>query len=114
MKKLSPIIPSTNIEKTRDFLVKSLEFSVVMDSPDYIITSIEGTNLHVIPSNSETPNEMSIYLEVPSLEEAWKNYQNSSEKSEKVRPPFDQPYGMKEFHIILPHSNCLIFVGQKN
>tara|TARA_X000000950_G_scaffold193083_1_gene232824 strand:- start:2089 stop:2442 length:354 start_codon:yes stop_codon:yes gene_type:complete len=113
MKKLSPMIPSTNMGMTKDFLVQSLGFSVVMDTPDYIITTIEGNDLHVVPSLSESPNEVSIYLEVYDVEEAWALYQRSHQKSDKVKPPFLQPYGMREFHVILPYTNCLIFVGQK-
>lgn len=30
----------------------------------------------------------------------------------KVREPFDREYGMREFHIILPHTRTLIFIGQ--
>jgi hypothetical protein len=31
----------------------------------------------------------------------------------KVREPFDQEYGMREIHIIVPGTKTLIFIGQE-
>ena len=31
----------------------------------------------------------------------------------KYKEPFDQEYGMREIHICIPHTNALLFIGQK-
>jgi hypothetical protein len=31
----------------------------------------------------------------------------------RVREPFNQDYGMREFHIEVPHTNSIMFVGQE-
>jgi hypothetical protein len=31
----------------------------------------------------------------------------------KYKVPFNQEYGMREIHICIPHTNALLFIGQK-
>ena len=112
MSKISPMIPSTDLGEISDFMEKNLGFSTVMETPEYVIISKEGNDLHIIPSHSDNPNQLSVYFEVENLDKVWSSFQDFCDEEVKVRPPFDQAYGMREFHVILPRTNCLLFVGQ--
>mgnify|MGYP007079441960 CR=1 FL=1 len=82
---------------------------MISDTPDYAIAKTADTELH-IQSASGTPNEMSVYLLVESVDEVWKNLKDVQDI--KIKAPFIQDYGMKEAHVILPHTNTLLFIGE--
>ena len=55
---------------------------------------------------------MEFYLEVDEIDSLWESIKDKIEGI-KTKPPFDQQYGMREFHIIVPHTKTLMFVGQE-
>jgi len=110
--RISAIIPSTNIDKTKKFLIETLNFenlALTVKNEDYAIVKTADTELH-IQSSKSTPNEMSLYLLVENVDNAWENIKNV--KDIKAKAPFIQDYGMKEVHVILPHTNALLFIGE--
>jgi hypothetical protein len=54
--------------------------------------------------------ELEFYLEVDDIDTLWDSVRNRLDDI-KVKPPFDRDYGMREFHVVIPH-NTLMFVGQ--
>jgi hypothetical protein len=48
---------------------------------------------------------------VDDIDTLWDSVRNRLDDI-KVKPPFDRDYGMREFHVVIPHTNTLMFVGQ--
>jgi hypothetical protein len=53
---------------------------------------------------------MEFYLEIDNVDVLWQNIKSNIEGI-RVKPPFNQKYGMREFHIIIPQTKTLMFVG---
>lgn len=106
------MVPSFDLAETRDFLVEAFQFQPVMDSPDYAVLSRDEYDLHLCPAGEEI-GEMSLYLEVEDLESVWRRFSGLERNDIRVREPFTQEYGMREFHLDLPETKTLMFVGER-
>lgn len=108
---ISPIVPSEDIAHTRDFLISVLEYAVVMDDPQYVIVERDGQTLHICPAG-EDAGQSSFYVEVEGIDALWVSVKDKLEELH-VKELFTQPYGMREFHVVLPATQALMFVGEK-
>lgn len=106
------MVPSFDLAETGDFLARAFQFELVMDSPFYAVLSRDGFDLHLCRLG-EGIGEMSFYLEVDDLESAWQRFCSMGRDDIRVREPFIQDYGMKEFHLDLPETRALMFVGER-
>lgn len=107
---LSPMIPSYDIEQTARFLQDLFHFSPVRTEADYIILSKDNLSIHILKAGKDI-GEMEFYLEVEGLDYLWQEIKDEL-KGIKIKAPFDREYGMREFHLIVPHTKTLLFVGQ--
>lgn len=105
---LSPMVPSYNIEVTKHFFIDLFGFSIVMDG-DYTIVKKDSFLVHILRAG-ENIGEMEFYLEVDDIDNLWLSIQNRI-TDYKNKAPFDREYGMREFHIIVPYTKTLMFVG---
>jgi hypothetical protein len=108
---LSPMIPSFNVKETAHFFKNVFRFTVVRDDEHYTILSKDNLTIQICRAGKDI-GEMSFYLEVDEIDKFWKMIKNKL-KALKVRQPFDREYGMREFHLIIPQTKTLLFVGQK-
>jgi hypothetical protein len=108
---LSPMVPSYNIRATLNFFVEFFGFKPVMDEDNYAIVHKDGHLIHFLNAGTDI-GEMEFYLEVDDIDSLWETIKDKLE-SIKIRAPFDREYGMREFHIIIPHTKTLMFVGQE-
>jgi hypothetical protein len=106
---LSPMIPSSNIPETVRFFVDLFGFSLLMHG-DYSILKKDDHLIHILRAGQEI-GEMEFYLEVDQIDDLWLSIRDRL-TGMKMKPPFDRDYGMREFHIIIPHTKTLMFVGQ--
>jgi hypothetical protein len=106
---LSPMIPSFKVRETVNFFAEVLLFSIVRDEGTDVILAKDNTMVHIQPAGDI--GEMSIYLAVDDIDTLWANIEGKLEGI-KVKPPFDQEYGMREVHIIVPETKTLLFIGQ--
>ena len=106
---LSPMIPSYNVGETKDFFVDIFDFKVVMDG-DYAIVQKDHHLIHILRAGKDI-GEMEFYLEVDDIDALWNSIRNRLVDI-KVKPPFDRDYGMREFHVPVPQTKTLMFVGQ--
>ena len=104
-----PHIPSENMEETIKFMVDAFNFVSSSHSEFYSELRSGNQVLGILPSQG-TPNEQSIYLHVKDVDDLWSRIKSKIERA-KPRPPFNQAYGMREFHIVIPATNTLLFVG---
>jgi hypothetical protein len=107
---LSPMIPSYDIEKTASFFRDLFYFSEVRAEKNYIILSKDNLNIQILNAGKDI-GEMEFYLEVEGLDDLWQEMKDKL-SGIKIKAPFDREYGMREFHIIVPHTKTLLFVGQ--
>jgi len=107
---LSPMVPSYNIQETVGFFVELFGFSVSMQTDGYAIINKDSHLIHVLNAGINI-GEMEFYLEVDDIDGLWQSIKDKLTDI-KIRPPFDRDYGMREFHIIVPHTKTLLFVGQ--
>ncbi len=107
---LSPMIPSYNIRETLNFFVELFNFKIARDESTYVIIYKDNQTIHILRAGTDI-GEMEFYLEVDDIDSLWASIQGKFEGI-KVREPFDREYGMREFHIIVPYTKTLMFVGQ--
>lgn len=107
---LSPMIPSYNISETANFFKELLGFAIGRDEGNYAILHKDNLTIHILNAGTDI-GEMEFYLEVDELDGLWESIKDKL-AGIKVRAPFDREYGMREFHIIIPHTKTLLFVGQ--
>lgn len=109
-KYVSPMIPSFNIDKTVSFFINVLDFEVRRDDKTYVILYKDNTTVHILRAGSDI-GEMEFYFEVDDIEKVWDNLKGKLDGI-KFKAPFDQEYGMREVHVIIPETNTLMFIGQ--
>lgn len=107
---ISPMVPSYDIKKTALFFIDILGFTASMDVPGYAILYKDNLTIHILNAGSDI-GEMEFYLEVDDIDQLWETMKDKL-TGIKVREPFDREYGMREIHIIIPHTKTLLFVGQ--
>jgi hypothetical protein len=107
---LSPMVPSFNVEITRSFFIKHLNFELALNDPEYSIVKKNEFTIHIMKAGNNI-SEMSFYLEVENLKNLIPKFQMLKSQT-KTKGPIHQPYGMTEYHIIVPETKTLLFVGQ--
>ena len=110
-KYLSPMIPSFNIEKPVSFFLNLLEFNVRRDEKTYVILYKDNLTIHILRAGPDI-GEMEFYFEVDDIEKVWNSMKGKIEGI-KIKEPFDQDYGMREIHVIVPETKTLMFIGQE-
>ena len=106
---LSPMIPSYNMKETAAFFIDLLGFGKIMYNDGYIVLQKDNLTIHLL--NAGDIGEMEFYLEVDDIDGLWETIKDKL-VGIKVREPFDREYGMRELHIIVPHTKTLLFIGQ--
>ncbi len=106
-----PHIPSKNMGKTIDFMVIVFGFKSSSYIEHYSELSLGNNVLGILASEGE-PNQQSIYLKVSDVDIWWANAK-SKLKNIETKTPFDQAYGMREVHLVIPETNTLLFIGSK-
>jgi catechol 2,3-dioxygenase-like lactoylglutathione lyase family enzyme len=107
---LSPMVPSYNVKETVRFFTELFGFEIARDEGNYVIIHKDNHLIHFLNAGKDI-GEMEFYLEVDDIDLLWENVKDKLGEI-KNRAPFDREYGMREFHIILPHTKTLMFVGQ--
>lgn len=106
---LSPMIPSFNLGLTANFFINVLGFTTVLNYDSYKILVKDHISVHLL-SAGENIGQMEFYLEVDNADVLWNSIKDKV-IGLKVKPPFDQDYGMREIHIGIPETNTLMFIG---
>lgn len=114
------IVPVRDIRVTTYFYEDVLDFErrFVSDDESFAIVVHGDAAVHFVKTADEaalqaTANNISVYLWVRSVDQLYDRYRARLEAlpADRVRPPFDQPYGMREFHVKDP-DGCLLLFGE--
>jgi len=104
------MIPSFNIKKTVSFFTDLLEFKIRRDDITYVVLQKDNVMVHILRAGDDI-GEMEFYVEVNDIEKVWATMKDKA-TGMKVKEPFDQEYGMREVHVIIPETKTLMFIGQ--
>lgn len=107
--RIIPHIPSSNPPETVRFMVEVLGFGVTTELDFYTELSAGGHCFGVLFSDGE-PNPQSVYLHIDDVDALWANQQAQLEPAQP-RAPFNQSYGMRELHLIVPATRTLLMIG---
>ena len=114
------IVPVRDVEATVDFYADVLGFErrTVSDDKTFAIVVHGEAAVHFVgPADEDalraTADHISIYLWVHGLDALYERLapKLAGLAPERVRAPFDQPYGMREFHVKDP-DGCLLMFGE--
>jgi len=118
---ISPMIPSFDFEVTGKFFEEVMGFTKVYSSEIYLIFEKDNLTIHILRAG-ENIGEMEFYLEVDNIDEVWNGevdnidevWNGIKDKLENVKhkEPHNREYKMREAHIIIPATKCLMFIGQ--
>ena len=111
IKSICPHIPSTQPEITKAFLIELFGMTEIISSDQYIELLSNGSTVGILACETQ-PNEQSLAVEVSDIEALWKEKRVYLEQFH-TRALFTQSYGAKEFHVVAPETNTLIFVSQR-
>lgn len=106
---ISPMIPSYNLRETAAFFTNVLGFTAEMLDDTYAVLHKDYQYVHILRAGDI--GEMEFYLTVDNIDGLWEQIKDKL-NGLKVREPFDREYGMREIHIIIPHTKTLLFLGQ--
>lgn len=115
------IVPVSDIAATVDFYADTLGFErrMVSDDETFAIVVHGDAAIHFVKVADEqalyaTANHISVYLWVRGVDALYEQLKPRLAPlgEGRVRAPFDQPYGMREFHVKDP-DGCPLFFGQE-
>ncbi len=104
------MIPSYDIQATALFFTGLLGFKIARDESGYKILYKDGQTIHIMNAGTNI-GQMEFYLEVDKIDPLWADIKDKL-GGMKFREPFNREYQMREFHIVIPHTETLLFVGQ--
>lgn len=112
------IVPVRDIAATMRFYADSLGFERRLETADFAIAVHGEAAIHFVATDDDraleaTATHISVYLWVRRLDALWEVLRPGLDglPDGRVRPPFDQPYGMREFHVKDP-DGCLLMFGE--
>ena len=114
------IVPVRDITTTTNFYQNILDFEIDFLSEDerYCIMKRNHVAMHFMETDNQealyaTANHISVYLNVKELDMLYEELKPKLRNfpQESLRPPAEQHYGMREFHIKDP-DGCLLMFGE--
>jgi catechol 2,3-dioxygenase-like lactoylglutathione lyase family enzyme len=116
------IVPVKSVRATVAFYTGVLGFEdrMVSDDGTFAILVHGEAAVHLVQTDDTealraTAENISIYLWVKHVDALYAALKPKLDElpEGRVRAPFDQPYGMREFHVKDP-DGCLLFFGEDN
>ena len=114
------IVPVRDVARSVAFYRDVLDFAVeLLSEPDGFAVVRKPPAAFQLLQTDETAaleatrTNISVYFRVTGLDAVYAGLADRLKAlpEGRVRPPFDQPYGMREFHVKDP-DGCLIFFGE--
>jgi len=116
----APIVPVRDVDASVRFYVSVLGFERVFVAADRSTGEVarDGARIMFVACEdaetlSVTASNMSVYLHVEGLDALWRELAEglNALPRNRVRAPFDQDYGMREFHV-KDADGFLMFFGE--
>lgn len=112
LKRISPIIPVSDIFRSVDFFESVLGFGAIEKSESHALVERDNVNLH-LQLAGKNAGQLSCYIDVEGIDSLYEEMELELKKLPpgRVRVPFNQEYGKREFHV-LDLDSLLIFFGE--
>ena len=111
---ITPIVPVSDLGRALDFYTNVLGFTVQLRDDSYAYLVRDGIALRLITAaDGATKGQQSCYICVENLDGLYEAMRPALEQlpEGRVRAPFDQPYGQREFHVT-DEDSLLLFFGE--
>lgn len=116
---VTPFVLCSDLQRQIDFYCQKLGFDLGFQQDNYAYLSQGGAGLRLLecpPRADGKPlgDEMSFYIDTDDLDGLYDALRPGLESlpQGRVRAPFDQPYGQREFHV-LDEDGALVFFGMR-
>ncbi len=115
------IVPVSDVRRTVDFYVDLLGFECDFIAGDGSFARVARDKAVIQFTRTDNPdvlkataNNISIYLTIDGVDDFYAALEPALAQLPEgsVRPPFDQSYGMREFHVRDP-DGCLLVFGER-
>ena len=115
---ITPFVPCTSLRKQIDFYCDVLKFSVTFNAENYAFLRRDAVGLRLVEVYGSVDlkapeRENSFYVDVENIDALYESLKPALSllAPERVRVPFNQPYGQREFHVA--DEDCtLVFFGE--
>ncbi|MEM1399034.1 MAG: VOC family protein [Pseudomonadota bacterium] len=120
IKSAATIVAVSNVDASIAFYRDILGFETILATPDGSLGVVAKgpARLQLLKTDNEdalkaTANNVAVYIEVDGVDDLYAHLQEGLETlpEGRLRPPFNQPYGMREFHVKDP-DGCLLFFAE--
>ena len=118
LRQITPFVPCTSLARQIGFYRDVLGFSVGYQAENYAFLRRDDVALRLVEvfgdvDLSHPEREGSFYIDVDGLDALYASLKPALDRLPpgRVRAPFDQPYGQREFHVA--DEDCtLVFFGE--
>ncbi|MEL7093568.1 MAG: VOC family protein [Pseudomonadota bacterium] len=115
---ITPFVPCTSLARQIAFFRDTLRFTVGFEAEDYAFLRRDDVAVRLVQVDGSVDlthpeRETSFYIDVENVDEVYAQMkpQLDTLAPGRVRAPFDQDYGQREFHV--KDEDCtLIFFGE--
>jgi catechol 2,3-dioxygenase-like lactoylglutathione lyase family enzyme len=116
LNQITPFVPCRNLARQIAFYCDVLGFEVGFSAQNYAFLRREAVAIRLIEldgSDDMTRKETSFYIDVTGIDALFADMLEAlfGLPDGRVRAPFDQPYGQREFHV-LDEDGTLVFFGE--
>ncbi|GJL83727.1 MAG: bleomycin resistance protein [marine bacterium B5-7] len=115
---ITPLVPVADMNRSTTFFHEVLGFEVRLQMDDYAYLQRDSVAIRLVQVaqgiDTHDPNrELSCYIDVEGLDELYEELKPNLDRlpDGRVRSPFNQAYGQREFHVI-DEDSLLIFFGE--
>ncbi|WP_170752648.1 bleomycin resistance protein [Ruegeria lacuscaerulensis] len=115
---LTPFVLCSSLQKQIDFYCNRLGFACEFRQDNYAFLSLGPVAIRLLEcpprkDRRQLGDEQSFYIDVDDVDALYETLRAGLESlpEVRVRPPFDQPYQQREFHVI-DEDGTLVFFGQ--
>jgi catechol 2,3-dioxygenase-like lactoylglutathione lyase family enzyme len=115
---LTPFVLCSSLQKQIDFYCDRLGFSCGFRQDNYAFLTLGPVAIRLLErppreDRRQLGDEQSFYIDVDDVDALYDSLRAglAGLPEGRVRPPFDQPYQQREFHVI-DEDGTLVFFGQ--
>lgn len=119
LSQITPFVLCSDLQAQIDFYRDRLGFSVTFQAENYAFLRWDRVAIRLLecpprPDGRALGDDQSFYIDVKGIDALYKALQPRLDElpDGRVRTPFDQPYGQREFHV-LDEDGALVFFGEQ-
>ena len=113
--RITPLISVTDIDRSIEFYTRILDFNVGYRSDTYAFLYRDNIAIRLLSAGEvvDKASRQCCYIDVEAVDELYESLRERLDKLPKgrVKRPFDQFYGQREFHVI-DEDNLVLMFGE--